>query len=161
MENSTTFKFQPTTTVWSRDVRKEASENLYFAHFKVGVGYATVALVKSLSQNFTAWAVAFCNPEDQFNRQIGRTKARTDLFLCLARDERFFEHNDLFRRPCLITFDEEIFHLPRHESCEAALQAQLLTRKPSWFGKKDKIEPVTRGRAKKRLGNLKTDEETI
>lgn len=158
-------KCQPVETDLDRAHRLELSKNLYFAHFRVGKGFATVAMVKSL--DFTVWAVAFCAPGDQFSRRDGRQKAREDLFMgldmagaranqkksCSPRYYRLLTH------PLLCSESGDLYRLPRHETCETILTLQLKHRKLSWFNpKKDKIEPVTRGRAKKQLGNLKPTE---
>ena len=137
---------------FARSIRKALSENLYFSHFKMGKGYATIALVKHPEEMLTAWYISFCAPGDQFDRWTGRALSREGLFLGLSDPS-------LVNQKCMISYAEDIYLLPRHEACELALQTQLQWKRPSFFNRrKDVIEPLTRGRTKKRLGNLKTEE---
>jgi hypothetical protein len=159
--NVDNFTIRPSIPVpdgFARYERLDAAKNLYFSHFRIGTGFATVALVRSVEYGFSSWAVSFCSPGDQFSRSKGRQQSREDLFLCLDRNKKWQERLDLVQKPCLVSFDEVLGTLPRHEACEAALRLELKhRRKPSFVKKNSKIEPVTRQRAKKRLGNLKEE----
>ncbi len=133
-----------------RKQRKEMAASLYFAHFKLGKGFATVATGKGTNETGekqTAWGVAFCCPEDQWDRKEGRMRARENLF-----SDAGDENKVMFATSA----EEEMFLAAPHDTCLLALQKELLVRRPHWYKKnRDKPETISRPRAKKKLGNLK------
>lgn len=55
-----------------------APTKVFYQHFPVASGYATVAVVKQ-DENIVHYGVAFCSPDDNFGRSYGRYVALRKL----------------------------------------------------------------------------------
>jgi hypothetical protein len=136
--------------VLPRTIRKQVAASLYFAHFKLGKGFATVACGKAATEGLTCWGVSFCCPADQFNRAEGRLRAKRNLFDNIGSQDVEDVH-------AASSTNSDLYLAAPHDACLMTLQRELVTRRPWWFKRnRDKIETISRPRAKKKMGNLKT-----